>query len=90
MFIIQDNVTEQQLAHYSPNPDDHDWDSIILGDTRDGATVFSKVHVFSTRLEAELAKKHLEQIFIAHSGEKVELDFAILKVEQVRGYKLLP
>jgi len=91
MFVIRDNITGEELAHYTADPKDWDWDSHILGETREGATVFSKIHVFSTRLEAELAKERIEKEFQradAECDQCMEIDFSILKVEPVRGYKL--
>lgn len=86
MYIIQDNITGQQLAHYDPtNPNCWDWDAQILEPNDGSSSIFIKVQVFSTKQEVEFAIEHLNRVFIENGDE---IDFISLEVEPIRGYRI--
>jgi hypothetical protein len=87
LFIIQDEITGQQLAHYDPaDPNNWTWDPQVLRPEDGRPTIFLEIQVFSTRTEAEFAVNHLNRVF-QENGNAV--DFRILKVEPVSGFRIV-
>jgi hypothetical protein len=87
MFIIQDEITGQQLAHYDPtNPDNWTWDPQMLRPLDGRPTVFLEIQIFSTKAEAEFVVNHLNHVFQENGNE---VNFKILKVEPISGFRIV-
>ena len=85
MYIIQDNITGQQLARYGPNPENWGWDVEVAEPGGAGTTIFVKIQVFSTKSEVDFVIDHLNREF---QSRNEETDFTWLEVEPVRGYRV--
>jgi hypothetical protein len=86
MFIIEDKITDQIISRYSADSKGWDWDEVTLQDDYRNETLYSNVHIFDTRVEAEAAMFHLEKVFQSNGHET---NFRILQVKLVSMYKIV-